>query len=349
MMHLFKRTPAIESQEVIQSLQGIIDERNIAGLHIDNGIVQFSLNVDPNEGGALEELRQQAEKRVMGIKGVQSVTVVLTAHQEPAKAPDPHGMNKNPVLDLPIKKIIAVASGKGGVGKSTVAANLAANLSKQGLKTGLLDADIYGPSVPRLMGLPNERPPLNNEKKLIPFEAHGLKVMSIGFMVDQDTPMIWRGPMVQSAIYQMLRDVDWGTSDNMLDVLVIDMPPGTGDAQLTISQKINLDGAIIVSTPQDLALIDAIKGIEMFYKTSVPVLGIIENMSTHICSNCGHEDHIFGHDTIEQEAKERDINYLGAIPLERSIREAADSGKISTNLSYNKIASKISNIILEQA
>lgn len=344
MINLFKRTPSIKSEEIIRSLNGVIDEKDIGGIHIDDGVVQFSWNVDPNMGTELENLRQQAEKRVMDIKGVQSVTIVLTSHQEapaPSQTPDPHGMNKNPTLNLPIKKIIAVASGKGGVGKSTIAANLAANFSKQGLKTGLLDADIYGPSVPKLMGLPNERPPLNDRQQLIPFEKHGLKIMSIGFMVDQDTPMIWRGPMVQSAIYQMLRDVDWGTPDNMLDVLVIDMPPGTGDAQLTIAQKINLDGAIIVSTPQDLALIDAIKGIEMFNKTNVPVLGLIENMSTHICSNCGHEEHIFGHGTIEQEALKRNIPYLGAIPLHKTIREEADAGKISTNPRYAEITSTI--------
>jgi ATP-binding protein involved in chromosome partitioning len=249
-------------------------------------------------------------------------------------------MNKNPKLKLHIKKIIAVASGKGGVGKSTVAVNLAAAMAKQGKRVGLLDADIYGPSVPRLTGLPYQKPEMNAQRQLIPFEAHGIKVMSIGFMVDPDTPMIWRGPMVQSAIYQMLRDVDWGSEVEPLDILVIDMPPGTGDAQLTIAQKIDVNGAIIVSTPQDLALIDAIKAIEMFRKTNVPILGLVENMSTYICTNCGHEEHIFGHG-LEGECKKRSVSYLGEIPLNKTIRENSDQGKLSDMKVYQNIAKSI--------
>ncbi len=336
---------SVSQQDILKALEPIVPPERIKGLHIqDNGNVIFSILIDPSQGAALEDLRQAAERAVMDIDGVKAVTAILTA-EKPAQAaaqPDPHGNAKNPKLDLPIKKIIAVASGKGGVGKSTVAINLAAAIAKQGKTVGLLDADIYGPSVPKLAGLQNEKPEMNAEKQLIPHQTHGIKVMSIGFMVDQDTPMIWRGPMVQSAIYQMLRDVEWTkVGDEDLDVLVIDMPPGTGDAQLTIAQKIDVDGAIIVSTPQDLALIDAVKAIEMFNKTNVKILGLIENMSTHICTNCGHEDPIFGNGTIENEAKKRNVSYLGAIPLDRSIREFSDAGQLSDIGIYNDIVLRL--------
>lgn len=336
----------MDKQTIYKALENVVSADRVRGLQVDEtGHALFSIVVDPAQGTQMEDIRLNAEKAVMAVQGIQSVTAVLTAEKapqsSPANDPDPHGMNKNPPLQLPIKKIIAVASGKGGVGKSTVAVNLAASLSKVGHKVGLLDADIYGPSVPRLTGLPYEKPEMNAAKQLIPFEAHGLRVMSIGFMVDQDTPMIWRGPMVQSAIYQMLRDVAWGSADDPLDILVIDMPPGTGDAQLTLAQKVQLDGAIIVSTPQDLSLIDAVKAIEMFKKTNVPILGLIENMSTYVCSNCGHEDHIFGHDTIALEAKKRDVAYLGSIPLQKSIRENSDAGKLSDQQAYQDIADLI--------
>jgi ATP-binding protein involved in chromosome partitioning len=333
----------IEDKQIYNALQDIVPKARIQGLQIGkDGAVLFAIIVDPALGTAMEDLRLQAEKTVSAVAGVTKVTAILTA-EKPAQqntAPDPHGNAKNPKLDLPIKKIIAVASGKGGVGKSTVAVNLAAALAQTGQSVGLLDADIYGPSVPTLCGLPNEKPSMNDLKQLIPFEAHGLKVMSMGFMVDQNTPMIWRGPMVQSAIYQMLRDVAWvdssvdETEGKPLDILVIDMPPGTGDAQLTIAQKIDVDGAVIVSTPQDLALLDAIKAIEMFNKTNVPILGLIENMSTHICSACGHEDDIFGNGTIEIEAQKRSVPYLGAIPLDKHIRENADAGRLSNGDIY---------------
>lgn len=331
---------ALNEARIYEALEGILGLDRIAGLQVDpDGAVLFSIAVKPEEGTAMEDTRQKAEQAVMAVQGVKSVTAVLTA-EKPA-ANDPHGMNKNPALDLPIRKIIAVASGKGGVGKSTVAVNVAAAIAKTGKKVGLLDADIYGPSVPRLTGLPYEKPAMNEDKQLVPFEAHGLKVMSIGFMVDQDTPMIWRGPMVQTAIYQMLRDVAWGTQDDPLDVLVIDMPPGTGDAQLTLAQKVRVDGAVIVSTPQDLALIDAIKAIEMFRKTDVPVLGLIENMSTHVCSNCGHEEHVFGHGGAKLEAEKRGVSYLGEIPLSHSIRVGSDAGKLSDLENFEKITSNI--------
>ncbi len=332
---------------IYQALQAVLPEERIKGLQIDaQGGVLFSILVDPTEGTEMEDLRQQAEQAVMKVKGVSQVTAILTAEKPPTQtvrggANDPHGMNKNPPLKLPIKKIIAVASGKGGVGKSTVAVNIAAALAKAGQSVGLLDADIYGPSVPRLTGLPSEKPALDKEKKLIPFDAHGLKIMSIGFMVAQDTPMIWRGPMVQSAIYQMFRDVAWGSEKAPLDILVVDMPPGTGDAQLTLAQKIPVDGAIIVSTPQDLALLDAIKAIEMFRKTQVPILGLIENMSTHICSKCGHEEAIFGHGGAKTEAQKRSVPFLGEIPLDIRIRENSDAGLLSDQPAYKMIADEI--------
>jgi ATP-binding protein involved in chromosome partitioning len=343
----------MDKRQIYEALQGVVSPEHVQGLQIDeNGVVLFSLIVDPADGTAMEDMRQQAEQAVLSISGVTSVTAILTAEKASAPAPnesadnrhaDPHGMNKNPRLRLPIKKIIAVASGKGGVGKSTVAVNIAAALAKFGHSVGLLDADIYGPSVPRLTGLPYEKPQMDANKNLIPFDAHGMKVMSIGFMVDQETPMIWRGPMVQSAIYQMMRDVAWAEESDPLDILVIDMPPGTGDAQLTLAQKINVDGAIIVSTPQDLALIDAIKAIEMFRKTDVPILGLIENMSTHICTNCGHEDPIFGSGGAEEEAQKRGINFLGKIPLKGQIRADSDNGKLSDIEAYSDIANLISS------
>lgn len=298
----------------------------VSGLQEKDGHVVFAIEVDPARGPALEDMRQQAEAAVRAVPGVKSVQAVLTAERKPAApASDPHGMNKNPVLDLPIRHIIAVASGKGGVGKSTVAINLALGLAQAGLRTGLLDADIYGPSVPHLTGI-SGKPAQDAQGQIIPHQAGDLKIMSIGFMVAQDTPMIWRGPMVQTALYQMLRDVAWGTKEAPLDVLVVDMPPGTGDAQLTLAQKVPLSGAVIVSTPQDLALIDARKGIAMFEQVKVPVLGLIENMSFHICINCGHEDHIFGHGGAQAEAAKIGVPFLGEIPLHADIRAFSDAG-----------------------
>ena len=327
---------AIAENDVWQALRAVNDPGRganivalnmVQGLQISGGRVLFSLEVDPARGAMLEPLRQAAERAVAVLPGVTQVTAVLTAEKKVSAAAkmDPHGMAKNPPLQLPIRHIIAVASGKGGVGKSTVALNLAVALARGGQKTGLLDADIYGPSVPRLTGIGMKKPEMNDDK-LQPLEAHGLKVMSIGFMVDGEAPLVWRGPMVQTALYQMLRDVAWGAPDSPLDVLVVDMPPGTGDAQLTLAQKVPLAGAVIVSTPQDLALADARKGIEMFRKVHVPILGLIENMSTHICSNCGHEEHIFGHGGAKDEAEKQGVPFLGEIPLDISIRTAADAG-----------------------
>ena len=265
----------------------------------------------------------------MAVPGVNKVSAVLTAERAPApeakSASDPHGMHKNPPLDLPVKKVIAVASGKGGVGKSMVAFGLALALKKSGLTVGLLDADIYGPSVPKMAALEGQKPE-QKDGKIIPLEAHGLKIMSIGFMVEPEQALIWRGPMAQSALYQMLRDVAWAASEAPLDVLVIDLPPGTGDIQLTLAQKVKLAGAVIVSTPQDIALADARKAHAMFAKTGVPVLGLIENMSYHKCAQCGHEEHIFGHGGARKEAEKLGVAFLGEIPLSADIRAKADAG-----------------------
>ena len=299
----------------------IVSLNMVSGLQVSGaGEVLFMIEVDPARGPHLEPLRQNAERVVAALPGIKKVTVVLTAENqnEPAKRPQ-----KIPGLAPGVRHIIAVASGKGGVGKSTVAANLAIALANNGQKKiGLLDADIYGPSQPRMMGLSGKKPG-GTEGKIEPLEAYGVKVMSIGFMIDAEAPLVWRGPMVQSAILQLLKDVEWGA----LDVLVVDMPPGTGDAQLTMAQKVPLAGAVIVSTPQDIALLDARKGIEMFRKVNVPILGVVENMSTYICANCGHEEHIFGHGGARAEAEKLGVPFLGEIPLHGDIRANADAGK----------------------
>src|SRR5262245_27726569 len=262
--------------------QDIVSLGMVSGLTVKDGHVAFAIEVEPARGPRLEPLRKAAEKAVFALPGVLSVTAVLTAHrggphggpgQAPAAAPSGRpGAGK--ILVPGVRSIVAVASGKGGVGKSTTATNLAVALAAQGHRVGMLDADIYGPSQPRMMGLAGRRPQARDDKTLIPLQSYGVKCMSIGFMLAEDTPMIWRGPMVTSAIQQMLRDVEWGE----LDILVCDLPPGTGDAQLTMAQQVPLTGAVIVSTPQDIALLDARKGLNMFRKVDVPVLGIIENM-----------------------------------------------------------------------
>ncbi|MGY4216154.1 ATP-binding protein involved in chromosome partitioning [Bradyrhizobium sp. USDA 4522] len=289
-----------------------------------------------------ESVRAQAENAVRAIPGVSVAMIALTAERKAggaAPAPRPAGgvppasAHRHPhppggqspmarQAEIPgISAVIAVASGKGGVGKSTTALNLALGLRDLGLRVGLLDADIYGPSVPRLTGI-REKPQLNDDKKMVPLQRFGLSIMSIGFLVEEDTAMIWRGPMVMSAITQMLRDVAWGT----LDVLVVDMPPGTGDAQLTLAQNVPLKGAIIISTPQDLSLIDARRGLAMFKKVNVPVLGIVENMSYFQCPHCGTRSDIFGHGGARHEAEKLGVPFLGEIPLHIAIRTASDAG-----------------------
>jgi len=325
----------------------IVARGMVTGLVLKDGNVGFSIEVDPREGPKLEPLRKAAEKAVEQLAGVFSVTAVLTAHRgsgPAARAPQPnnhghdhkhdHGHDhghahpgqqprtapgRTPVTG--IKHIIAVASGKGGVGKSTTAVNLALALSGLDLKVGLLDADIYGPSIPRLLAITG-KPDTTPEKKLNPMQKYGLKVMSMGFVVAEDTPMIWRGPMVMSAITQLLREVDWG----QLDVLVCDLPPGTGDAQLTMAQSVPLSGAVIVSTPQDIALIDARKGLNMFRKVDVPVLGIVENMSYFVCPHCNGRTDIFAHGGARLEAERMQTAFLGEIPLDIKIRETSDAG-----------------------
>lgn len=311
----------------------IVSAGMISGLQVARGDVTFLITVDPAQGAAMEPLRQIAESAVMGLPGIRKVSAILTAERpEPAglKSPPPVSSGKRPPAQLKempaVRHIIAVASGKGGVGKSTVAVNLALALRRMGLTTGIMDADIYGPSVPRMLNLRDQKPVVGAHKKLIPLSTYGLKVMSMGLLVDDAAPMIWRGPMIQSAVRQFLEDVDWSDDGAPLDVLVVDMPPGTGDAQLTLVQKVPLSGAVIVSTPQDIALIDARKGLEMFRRTDVPVLGIVENMSYFCCPQCGGRSEIFGHGGARQEAEKLGVPFLGEIPLHAMIRSLSDAG-----------------------
>jgi ATP-binding protein involved in chromosome partitioning len=306
----------------------------VSDVFVSDGRVAFSITVPAERAQELEPLRQAAEKVVKEVEGVENAMVALTAERapgtasKPAASPPPRQARKGPeetATPKPgvpgIKHIIAVASGKGGVGKSTTTANLALAMAANGLKVGVLDADIYGPSVPRLFNVSGRPEPVSG-RVLKPLEGYGIKVMSMGFMVEEETPMIWRGPMVISALTQMLREVAWGE----LDVLVVDMPPGTGDAQLTMAQQVPLAGAVIVSTPQDLALIDARKGLNMFKRVDVPVLGIVENMSFFLCPDCGGRHDIFGHGGARAEADRLDVQFLGEVPLTMKIRETSDAG-----------------------
>ncbi len=320
------------SQIAVPGLEGdLVSLGLVSKITEDNGKVIFSITVPDAFRGNFDPLRDMAQERVESLDGVDSALIVLTAEVDapaPAEQPPqlqtskPVGRDMRPMAAaVPgVGTIVAVASGKGGVGKSTTAANLALALSALGLRVGLLDADIYGPSMPRLMGI-DGRPDIVDEK-IMPMHGHGIKVMSMGFLMEEDNPVIWRGPMIVSALMQMVNEVNWGT----LDVLVLDMPPGTGDAQLTMAQQVPLSGAVIVSTPQDLALIDARKGLKMFENVDVPILGIIENMSTFICPHCGESSDIFGHGGAQDEAIKLGVPFLGAVPLHMDIREHSDNG-----------------------
>jgi ATP-binding protein involved in chromosome partitioning len=298
----------------------------VEGLEVREGLVQVTLLTDRARAAAMEPVRREVEAVLARQPGVVNATAVLTAHKQGAAQATPQGGQAagpggKPALLLPdIKAIVAVASGKGGVGKSTVAVNLAVALARQGLSVGLLDADIYGPSLPRMLGV--ARKPEVEGDRMQPITAWGLRCMSVGFLVEEETPMIWRGPMVMGALEQMMGQVNWGK----LDVMVVDMPPGTGDAQLTIAQRVALTGAVIVSTPQDIALIDARRGVRMFERVRVPVLGLVENMSFFCCPACGHRAEIFGHGGARLEAQRLGTEFLGEIPLLLDIRVAADAG-----------------------
>lgn len=309
----------------VRSLGGgdVVSNGQVADIVIKDRMVQVTLEIDdPSKAGDFEPIRKNVEKAISGMPHVLAATAILTAeaNQGDAAAAAPAGSG-NKGADG-IRHIVAVASGKGGVGKSTTAVNIALALRRLGMTVGMLDADIYGPSQPRMLGISGSRPNSPDGKVLEPLESYGIKVMSIGFLVAEDQPIVWRGPMVMGALQQMLDDVTWGP----LDVLIVDMPPGTGDAQLTMSQKVPLAGAVIVSTPQDIALLDARKGLNMFRKVDVPVIGIIENMSIYVCPKCGHEAHIFGHGGAKAEAEKLGTPFLGEIPLEIEIRETADGG-----------------------
>jgi ATP-binding protein involved in chromosome partitioning len=330
----------ITTDQVRECLKGIkgpdgsdlIASGKLSDIVISDNKVFFSLTVDASAAPAWEAVRKKAESEIRSIPGVASVLIALTAERSvgappasgsPMKAPPPRaGAPSRSITGVPgVEAVIAVASGKGGVGKSTTAVNLALGLRDLGLRVGVLDADIYGPSMPRLLAIKG-KPETIGGRMLKPMESFGLKVMSIGFLVEEETPMIWRGPMVMTAITQMLREVEWGT----LDIMVVDMPPGTGDAQLTLAQQVPLAGAVIVSTPQDLALIDARRGIAMFRRVDVPVLGLVENMSYFLCPHCGERSDPFGHGGAKAEAERLGVPFLGEVPLVIEIRETSDAG-----------------------
>jgi ATP-binding protein involved in chromosome partitioning len=303
----------------------IVSAGLVEAIELRGSLVQVALLTDRAHAQAMEPVRRSVEQVLARQPGITNASAVLTAHKPPSQAAPAaghgHGHGQRQPLLLPeVKSIVAVASGKGGVGKSTVAVNLAVALARAGHRTGLLDADIYGPSLPRMLGL--SRKPEVRRERMIPLQAWGLACMSIGFLVDEETPMIWRGPMVMGALEQMMGQVEWGP----LDILVVDMPPGTGDAQLTMAQRVALTGAVIVSTPQDIALVDARRGVRMFERVHVPVLGLVENMSFFCCPACGHRSEIFGHGGARAEARRLGAEFLGEVPLLLDIRTASDSG-----------------------
>ena len=341
----------VNKATILQALSGLalpgggdlVSRDLVRALDVAEGKVRFVIEAPtPEEARGLEGIRQAAEHLVAAIPGVSSVSALLTAHgpsarpaPNPAAKPAPAATDAPPSLTIGrhptantgpqrisgIDRILAIASGKGGVGKSTVASNLAVALARQGRRVGLLDADIYGPSQPRMMGV-SARPASPDGKTILPLHAHGVTMMSIGLMMREGEAIVWRGPMLMGALQQLLGQVAWGE----LDVLIVDLPPGTGDVQLTLCQRTHLTGAIVVSTPQDVALLDARKALDMFRTLKTPVLGLIENMSTYICPNCGHEAHIFGHGGVRDEATKLDLPFLGELPLSIDVRLAGDAG-----------------------
>ena len=318
---------ALTEAALLAALQAVVDRntgadfvttRQLKNLRIEGGDVTFDVELGYPAKSQIAALRQALIAAARTVPGVENVSVDI------ASKVTPHAVQRGVQLLPKVKNIIAVASGKGGVGKSTTAVNLALALAAEGAMVGILDADIYGPSQPMMMGI-SGRPESEDGKTMEPMENYGVQVMSIGFLVEQDNPMIWRGPMATQALEQLLRQTNWGE----LDYLIVDMPPGTGDIQLTLSQRVPLTGAVIVTTPQDIALLDAKKGIKMFEKVGVPILGIVENMAVHVCSNCGHVEHVFGEDGGKRLATEYKMDYLGALPLNLSIRVQADNGRPS--------------------
>ncbi len=315
---------SVHEQQVLDALKQVMDpdlRRDIVSLgfikdlNVDGGRVRFKVELTTPACPVKEQLKQQATDVVAALTWVTAVDVEMTARVR-------EGAQKGQESLIPgVKNVIAVASGKGGVGKSTTAVNLALALSQTGAAVGILDADIYGPSLPRMLNVSGNPPP-EDGSKIPPSEAHGMKVISMGFFMDEETPVVWRGPMVGMAVEQLLRDIDWGE----LDYLVVDLPPGTGDAQLTLTQKVPITGVVIVSTPQDVALADVKKGINMFHKVDAPVLGIIENMSYFLCPGCGHRAEIFSHGGARQEAEKSGIEFLGEIPIDGEVRKHADEG-----------------------
>lgn len=303
----------------------IVSAGMVKALTVDEGIVRFVLEVPGHQAKALEPVRAAAQTAVEAVEGVVSVSAVMTAHSAPAAPPDLKGGRKaeptGPQKIPGVEKIIAIASGKGGVGKSTLSVNLAVALAAEGKRVGLLDADVFGPSQPRMLGV-SGRPASPDGKTILPLRNHGVTMMSIGLMTNDDEAVVWRGPMLIGALQQMLNQVQWGA----LDVLIVDLPPGTGDVQMTLAQKAEVTGAIIVSTPQDVALIDARKGIDMFNKLGTPILGMVENMSYQICEECGHKGHPFGHGGVAAEAAKLGVPLLAELPLHLDIRIASDGG-----------------------
>ncbi len=337
----------------------LISANLIKGLNIKKNEITFLIEIDAKKEKEYINTKLIATKAIQKLDHRLSVKVFLTAHSKNGKPnstdhppnlkigrhPEPQTKKIKP---LGVKRIVAIGSGKGGVGKSTLTANIAAALSKSGLKVGILDADIYGPSQPKIMGV-HGKPKIGGAdgKSILPLHGYGITLMSMGFLVDADEAVVWRGPMLMGALQQFMGQVDWGE----LDILLIDLPPGTGDVQLTLAQKCELDGAIIVSTPQDVALIDAKKAMQMFYKLKIPLLGMVENMSTHVCPNCGYEEHMFGKGGVQAEAKKAQLDFLGAIPLDIEVRKSSDFGKpvvfsnfeCSQSEAFKQIANKLAD------